>query len=1062
MRRICLWLSVLLAICGIGDVCSAVQRQLNGQAEAAEAVYSLISEESPRELLSAGAAARLAVVLDDASLNDVVAVGRHCWAVGERGVVCDSEDGGETWRTRALPFDCRLTAVCFLTNRRGWVGGIRAGGEGSGRGVLLATEDGGETWLVPSGAAMSLPGILQLQFFGSDEAIAVTLPSAEHQGATLFRTVDGGVAWEPLHSDRAGAVWLAAGFNGADEGVLGGFRQGLGVLTASEAVILQQARRGLRSLRAVSVGGDESGWVAGDGGTILRTEDSGVSWSAPAGDLPAGVAELFDIRAICHRGPIVVAAGDPGSFLLYSGNAGRSWRSAALPVTGRISRIRRSGAEGFLAVGSFGQILRTDDGLEWRCVRGAGRHAAVMSTGVGEFDAQSWLLLASLAADSGLRSVVWHASTPESGDVTGSVVKDQEWLWPAAVTATGGGDFGADWQFPIEGRVAEVDEERLLEMWNRQTDGRAEELLALRLARQIRSYRPIVMVLESAGEGDSVAGMLERLIPDAVALAADGQNERLQGLVAEPWQVQRVLIRRSAGRISSLVFSAGDLLRSEGVVAGLLQQAAVDFRPAVGLGVGLSAGGSREAVYEVLLDVGGRDVVKTAFEGLGSFLTAAVRRQRVLQDRAALQQAAATVRQWRLESGVLAGAAGAADSSETFVAGLEQSGADLPVSLAKMQLTNAAAASLTQGNLEGWLAIQQELIRRFPGTLESRNAAESLVLAYGSAEVQLLRRSEQRQEAASTAGVPVESGVTGGQQVRPVIQPAAASGFGGQRSSQASALRELWDANEQTAWRLLTESAGADSAWRTSPAAVLRHAVTLRRQQQFGAATSLLAGLSGRADQWGIWARSEQQLTQGVKSDLFRQVVLSETNSAPVLDGSLSDAVWEAAEEVRLVSDEGSQSVEDSLVLMAWDAEYIYISARIARLAGQAGVELAENRYYDESHANRDRFEVRIDTDRDRSTAFRFCIDESGRTSESCWGLSGWNPRWHVAVDADEQVWRVEAAIPARELAVEGNRPGALWAVQFQRVLPGLVNQRPERQAQAADEAALLVRFARK
>lgn len=1053
-----IWSWLLVAVCSIHGACSSFQLSSNGRAGAVDTVFRLISEEPPRELLSAGAAVRLAAVLDDAGLNDVAAVGRYCWAVGERGVVCDSGDGGETWRTRALPFDCRLTSVCFLTNRRGWIAGIRSGADGSGRGVLLATEDGGESWQVPGAAELPLPGILQLQFFGSDEAIAVTLPAAEHQGATLFRTVDGGVVWEPLRSDRADAVWLAAGFNGVDEGVLGGFRQGLGVLTSSESVVLQQARRGLRSLRAVSLGVDKSGWAAGDGGTILRTMDSGVSWSAPTGDLPEGVAELCDIRTICHRGPIVVAGGDPGPLLLYSENAGSSWESVILPMAGRISRIRRSGAEGFLAVGSFGQILRTEDGLKWRCVRGAGRHAALMSTGVGETEAQSWLMLAGLAADSGLRSVVWHSAVAESAEENGSPVQEQEWLGPAAVTATGGVDFGADWQFPIEGRVAGVDEDRLLEAWNRQTDGRAEELLLLRLARQFRSYRPIVVVLESAGEQDSVAGLLERLIPEAVALAADGENQRLQWLVPEPWQVQRVLIRRPAGRVSSLVFSAGDLLRSEGTVAGLLQQAAADVRSAVGRGGGLAAGGDGEAVYEVLLDVGGREVVKTAFEGLGSMLTAAVRRQRAALDRAALQQAAATVRQWRLESGVLAGAAGAADSAETFVAGLEQSGAELPAALARMQLTSAAKASLKQGNLEGWLAIQQELIRRFRGTPEAEKAAELLVLAYGSAEVQLLRRSERRQDAVSAGSAP---DAAGGAQVQPVIQPAAASGFGGQRSSQASALRELWDANEQTAWMLLTESAGADSAWKTLPAAVLRHAVTLRRQQQFGAATSLLAGLSGRADQWGMWARSEQQLTQGLKSDLFRQLVLAESNSAPVLDGNLADAVWEEAEEVRLVSDDDSQSAADSLALMAWDAEYIYVAARIARISNQPRPELAENRYYDESHANRDCFEICFDTDRDRSTAFRFCIDESGRTSESCWSLQSWNPRWHVAVDSEEQFWRVEAAIPARELAVEGNRPGALWAVQFQRVLPGVLNQRTESVAAGAEERALLVRFAR-
>ncbi|MFN9039232.1 MAG: hypothetical protein ACK5YO_23240, partial [Planctomyces sp.] len=327
-------------------------------------------------------------------------------------------------------------------------------------------------------------------------------------------------------------------------------------------------------------------------------------------------------------------------------------------------------------------------------------------------------------------------------------------------------------------------------------------------------------------------------------------------------------------------------------------------------GSGLSESVGDEAAYEVILDANGEGSVKSAFAGLGEFLTPAVRRQRTSLDRDRLQRAATAVRRWRLESGVLAGAASAENSAESFVAGLEQAGVELPESLAKLQLTAAAAAGLTRGNLEGWLAIQQELIRRFPGTPEAFAAAELLVLAYGSAELQLLRRSERSAENGAAGGVPEGGAEAGGLQVRPVVQPAAASGFGGQRTAQADALRELWDANERTAWRLLTQRADGVVGRESSPAAVLRHAVTLRRQEQFGAATSLLAGLSGRSDVWGTWARSEQLLTQGGKSDQFRQMVLTASKSMPVLDGKLAEPIWEAAEEVRLVSDDAGEQAE--------------------------------------------------------------------------------------------------------------------------------------------------------
>lgn len=1053
-----IWL--LLAVCR-SSICAGFQSEPEVSSPANEAAVRLISEDIPGELLSAAAAVRCAAVLEDACLNDVAAVGRYCWAVGDRGVVCDSEDGGVTWRTRALPFDCRLTSVCFLTNRRGWIAGIQSGSDASGHGVLLMTRDGGESWESVSGAARSLPGILQVRFFGGEEAIVVTLPSSAEQGATLFRTVDGGDVWEPQTANQAGSLWLAAGFSGVDEGILGGFRQGLGVLTTSEAVVLQQSARGLRSLRAVSCGGDQSGWVAGDGGTILRTEDAGITWAAPEGELPEDSADLFDIRAICHQGAVVVAAGDPGQKLLYSENGGRSWQFSELPAAGRICRIRRLGSAGFLAVGSFGQILMSADGRAWECVRGAGRHAAILSVGSGTLAGQSWLLLAGLAADGGLRSVVWQPAILEGRETAERLVQEQEWLGPATTAAVGSGDYCADWQFSVNDRFSDLTAERLLEIWDRQTDGRAEDLLTLRLARQIRCYRPVIIVIESAGEDDCVGEVLRRLIPRAVEMSADAAEPRLAAIGMEPWRVQRVIQRRPIGRVSSVVFSAADLLRNEGTTGGLLQQAALSIRPAVKFGSGLSESVGDEAAYEVILDANGEGSVKSVFAGLGEFLTPAVRRQRTSLDRDRLQRAATAVRRWRLESGVLAGAASAENSAESFVAGLEQAGVELPESLAKLQLTAAAAAGLTRGNLEGWLAIQQELIRRFPGTPEAFAAAELLVLAYGSAELQLLRRSERSAENAAAGGVPEGGAEAGGLQVRPVVQPAAASGFGGQRTAQADALRELWDANERTAWRLLTQRADGVVGRESSPAAVLRHAVTLRRQEQFGAATSLLAGLSGRSDVWGTWARSEQLLTQGGKSDQFRQMVLTASKSMPVLDGKLAEPIWEAAEEVRLVSDDAGEQAEDSLVLLAWDEQYLYLTARIPRAAGGSRVELAENRYYDEPHADRDRLEIQLDTDRDLSTAFRLCVDESGRTSESCWALSSWNPRWHVAVDQEDSVWRVELAIPARELAAGGIRPGALWAIDVRRLLPGRVDQRPEAMVSDSQTRTLLVRFAR-
>src|SRR5262245_6489225 len=62
---------------------------------------------------------------DDATLHDVTCVGTQlAWAVGERGSIWKTGDGGRTWQFSPAPVECALQSVCFLTDKIGWaVGG---------------------------------------------------------------------------------------------------------------------------------------------------------------------------------------------------------------------------------------------------------------------------------------------------------------------------------------------------------------------------------------------------------------------------------------------------------------------------------------------------------------------------------------------------------------------------------------------------------------------------------------------------------------------------------------------------------------------------------------------------------------------------------------------------------------------------------------------------------------------------------------------------------------------------------------------------------------------------
>lgn len=60
------------------------------------------------------------------------------WAVGTRGVILSTADGGVTWRQQTSGVEAWLSAVHFSDRQHGWaVGGLN---------TILKTTDGGEAW----------------------------------------------------------------------------------------------------------------------------------------------------------------------------------------------------------------------------------------------------------------------------------------------------------------------------------------------------------------------------------------------------------------------------------------------------------------------------------------------------------------------------------------------------------------------------------------------------------------------------------------------------------------------------------------------------------------------------------------------------------------------------------------------------------------------------------------------------------------------------------------------------------------------------------------------------
>lgn len=1004
---------------------------------------------------------RSRAILDDATLYDICHVGDRCWAVGSRGVILTSTDAGHTWKTAALPKPAELRCVTFLTDRIGWVCGTTLNPQtAQPQAVLRATRDGGHTWSDPAEPGpvaterehqvplSRLTALRQVRFFGLDTAIAIG-SVGEDRRSQLLHSADGGRSWVPLDGDAAGAGWQAAAFLNALEGVVAGEALSFGTLVGRKVVTLSPPGPTLRSIHDVRLETDRVGWMAGDGGLLMSTVDSGITWQVRGNRLPPAVRDMFDFRTVARSGSTVVAAGTPGSCVIRSPDNGETWMVHPLPGTVPVSRLRFTGDQSLIAVGTLGSVTRSDDGgVSWQSVRGGGRRAGLLQF-VTEPDASASPLLTRAAGNDGIRSAVVQLSpdiSPAAREQQPEPLRVRQ-----VVTGLGGNAFERDWRFVRSAPEQHLTPQSLRDEWNRATDGQLDETFPLRVACLLRMWRPTVVVLEPANGEDAVADATLAALPQAIRLAA-GADETLTDLDAvllPPWTVPRVLIRSAENRTTPLTFRRNELLPSLGTSLGLIREHARRM-----LDPAEAASGNTADVVSYELALLGRPTANPAslFGGLreppGPDARRAVTRYRGV-DPDALEE---TLTAAQIESAALRGHTLKTSANDSIIAHVTAVGADLPEALARQQLRFLAELNRDHQNFDGWIAVLQEVTRRFPDSADARAAAEQLFLYYSSAEMRHLRVRAMQQAATQPAvtGIPsrseLDESLLDPQRrppitMQPNIEPAAGVRFSAAAGDQVASLLQTWDRKAQDNLLLLNRHATTRTV---APRVLLRHAANLRLAGRTGEQSSLLGELSGRGVPESDYSRAEMQAGYAATAPVIPTVNLMLTEDVPWLNATLDDACWVSAEEIRLTDSTMPPTSRhgDSLIMAAWDQEFLYLSGRIEHVdPDSASVPLAIDRAHDAEHGALDRVEFAFDLDRDYATRFTFVIDQTGRTSESCWGLTAWNPKWYVASDSGPTAWRFEVAIPFAELSPRPARPGDLWTATVRRIRPGILQQ---------------------
>jgi photosystem II stability/assembly factor-like uncharacterized protein len=220
-------------------------------------------------------------------------------AVGNRGTILHTSDGGTTWITKGSNITARLNAITFANASTG----IAVGAEG----IILRTTDGGETWTRQESST-------NFTIYGVDFA-NTHVGTAVGAFGTILRTTDGGVTWQDQSIFLSGEYLFAVSTPNPNLAVAVG-----GVLSATIAVtsdggntwnsFTADSLSALYGILVLSDGpGNPRGLAVGENGTILSTFDGGNTWLLQTSPTNSILREAFFVDDPSTNGIVVAEDG---------------------------------------------------------------------------------------------------------------------------------------------------------------------------------------------------------------------------------------------------------------------------------------------------------------------------------------------------------------------------------------------------------------------------------------------------------------------------------------------------------------------------------------------------------------------------------------------------------------------------------------------------------------------------------------------------------------------------------------------------------------------------------
>ncbi len=274
------------------------------------------------------------------------------WIVGTDGVILSTDDGGKTWQPNKRFTTDALLQIHFTDESTGWMlceRNIYARGDNP-ISYLRKTTNAGVTWEKIEFSGIGRERVTRMLFAADGRAMAFG------EGGIFYRLQPDGITWK-RSTTAIHFVLLDGAFT---DGSLGAIVGAGGTIIFTEDGGLTWERTTLlgntdTKFNAISFGGPKGGWAVGNGGAIFHSNGGARLWREQQPKLTdSNLNDIFFSDA--SRGWIV---GDDG-IILRTRDGGNSWSEMESKVTHKLERIVFHEGRGF-AVGHGGTLLIYDD-----------------------------------------------------------------------------------------------------------------------------------------------------------------------------------------------------------------------------------------------------------------------------------------------------------------------------------------------------------------------------------------------------------------------------------------------------------------------------------------------------------------------------------------------------------------------------------------------------------------------------------------------------------------------------------------------------------------------------